>query len=289
MSILNVYLALCTDEIDPAAYDFIEANKDFMVQLGSRLRNVGDTTPQHNPQRQTDDSFSSITMTVQPPESGSDAVDALMEVESVDTTKDERTVLTKASSFRHIVKSQLKRTGTLMDMMSSVGGSFRLPKLEKHPSAKDLLEVEVSKEAEGIVFKRVNSASRLELATEALSADGITVTNRTAEKVVFLLKMNEKILSAASQCLALLGEEYRRALQRKHWDKGDIDNGEFENNMRFLLSVGNDCYRILNTHIRAQFNTKTLAATPTELFGELHGDLLSIIEHASRLGLHLHN
>jgi hypothetical protein len=42
---------------------------------------------------------------------------------------------------------------------------------------------------------------------------------KLSTKTKFLLKMNERVVYAICQCLNLLGNEFRRALQGKHWSQ----------------------------------------------------------------------
>lgn len=60
--------------------------------------------------------------------------------------------------------------------------------------------------------------------------------------------LNEYILRAICSSLLLLAEEYKLALQSKHWDNYSAPCDQ-SNNLQFLVSVGNDSFRVSSVHL----------------------------------------
>ena len=69
-----------------------------------------------------------------------------------------------------------------------------------------------------------------------------------------LLTMRGKIVEAVAKCMLLLSDEYRRALQSKHWERPSREGDDLEKNFHFLMAVANDCLRVCNFQVDAQFN-----------------------------------
>lgn len=69
-------------------------------------------------------------------------------------------------------------------------------------------------------------------------------------KARYAILMNDRTVHAIGQSYMLLAEEYKRALQTKHWEQGDRDSGEIKANLQFLLATLNDCHRVTSTHIQ---------------------------------------
>ncbi len=65
----------------------------------------------------------------------------------------------------------------------------------------------------------------------------------------YAIRMNDRTVSAIGQSYMLLAEEYKRALQTKHWEQGSRDSGEIKANLQFLLATLNDCHRVTSTHV----------------------------------------
>ena len=62
------------------------------------------------------------------------------------------------------------------------------------------------------------------------------------------LLINDKVVDAVGQSFLVMGGEYQRALQTKHWERGSNENGESKANLDFLLSIINDAFRINTVH-----------------------------------------
>ena len=66
----------------------------------------------------------------------------------------------------------------------------------------------------------------------------------------YAIRMNDRTVYAIGQSYMLLAEEYKRALQTKHWEQGSRDSGEIKANLQFLLATLNDCHRVTSTHVQ---------------------------------------
>lgn len=64
------------------------------------------------------------------------------------------------------------------------------------------------------------------------------------------MALNTSIIKAILISLLLVADEYRLALQCKHWEE-TCDSDEATNNLQFLVAVANDCYRISTVHLEA--------------------------------------
>lgn len=77
-----------------------------------------------------------------------------------------------------------------------------------------------------------------------------------AEEIRGMLQtIREKIVEAVAKCMLLLSDEYRRALQSKHWERKSRAGDDVEQNFKFLISVANDCLRVSNFQVDAQLSS----------------------------------
>ena len=67
-----------------------------------------------------------------------------------------------------------------------------------------------------------------------------------------LLHVRERIIEAVGKCMLLLSDEYRRALQSKHWEQASRPGDDTEKNFSFLMAVCNDCLRVCSFQAAAQ-------------------------------------
>lgn len=86
----------------------------------------------------------------------------------------------------------------------------------------------------------------------SLSAAGVDMDARGYA----MLMLNESVVKSILLSLHLVAEEYKLSLQRKHWDDAG-DGDERGSNLAFLVSVGNDCHRILQVHVPDVLRIKT--------------------------------
>jgi hypothetical protein len=63
-----------------------------------------------------------------------------------------------------------------------------------------------------------------------------------------ILLINDKVVDAVGQSFLVMGGEYQRALQMKHWERGSNENGESKAYLDFLVSIVNDACRVNTVH-----------------------------------------
>jgi hypothetical protein len=81
-----------------------------------------------------------------------------------------------------------------------------------------------------------------------------------------LLALNGHIVKAVLKSLWIVADEYRRALQSKHWE--EVANADdLVTNLQFLVSIANDCYRLNAVHVDAVLSIKAIDAHESEYYG----------------------
>lgn len=96
--------------------------------------------------------------------------------------------------------------------------------------------------------------SDLEASDAPTPAHAVLTPARRREIHAVLLRIQGKISEAVANCMLLLSDEYRRALQSKHWEKTGREGDDLEKNFHFLISVCNDCLRVSAFQIDAQLS-----------------------------------
>jgi hypothetical protein len=290
MSVLNVYLALCTDEIDGRAYEFIEQNKEFVRKYFGHIES---SKAKHEP------------LAAVEPAKGSQSHDLDEDIPLVESDDEDdeaekakerpalKRSLSKQKSLMNIIKP-LKKSATFKDLMTSVGFSSTpnsAPSSSSVGNGRSSAPAAVTKDEEILVFKSPGSNhneetvdfERLIFNSDDLAAGfNLYLFLKIVEKSAVLLKLNEKILASLSSCLSLLAEEYKRALQRKHWERAECGSAEEAANLRFVLAVGNDSYRVLSVHVLSQSEVKTVNMPPLEILHELFAEFISIMELSAK-------
>jgi hypothetical protein len=326
MSVLNVYLALCTDEIDAQAYEFMEQNKEFVCKYYGQVLNNSTKAKATSPppslllgSQSSDTSQHGASFHSAPGQSISvskDYGDDIPMVEGSDDEEDDKDAkeekekdlkrsLSKQKSFMNLMKPKLKKSGTLKDLMSSMGMSIGSGRGTKagidemtaggQRDADDdgaVFKLAVVTPSTGAMFDSGGFSSQGPLSPLTVGAfhslvDDLNVPNpllflQTAEKSVFLLRLNEKVMWSLGRCLFLLAEEYKRALQRKHWDRAEPGSVEETANLFFVLSVGNDAFRVLNVYVKGQTHVKTITKPALEFLRDLFPEFIAIMEMTSR-------
>lgn len=105
---------------------------------------------------------------------------------------------------------------------------------------------------------------------------GESVENLEAARV---LQINDKIISAAAKSLVLLADEYKIALQAKHWTEGKDE--EVAANIRFLVSVINDSHRLSYVHTEPLKDVETGQVVLSHLLGDISTCFNSVVESAA--------
>lgn len=86
-----------------------------------------------------------------------------------------------------------------------------------------------------------------------------------AANVNALLALNGHIVKAVLKSLLILADEYRRALQSKHWE--EVTNADdMITNLQYLVSIANDCYRLNAVHVDAVLSIKAIDAHESEYY-----------------------
>ena len=89
------------------------------------------------------------------------------------------------------------------------------------------------------------------------------------DEVNRVLQMNNKILKAIAGALCLLAEEYKVALQSKHWstvsESNKIKEEEASAQLHFLVSVINDSHRLSTVHLQPLKDVETHSISIHEL------------------------
>jgi hypothetical protein len=113
-----------------------------------------------------------------------------------------------------------------------------------------------------------------------------STTRQLAQK--FHGRVNEKILLAVSSTFFILCEEYRRALQSKHWDQLPAPAAAIASSPStapnisslFLISIANDAYRILSSHLQIfhQKDLQNISSLIVDIHLQLYISYLNLAE-----------
>ena len=87
------------------------------------------------------------------------------------------------------------------------------------------------------------------------------------DEITRVLQMNDKILRAIAGALCLLADEYKVALQSKHWSTVNetITTDEASAQLHFLVSVINDAFRLATVHLQPLKDVETHSISIHEL------------------------
>lgn len=141
-----------------------------------------------------------------------------------------------------------KRRTSISDIMAS----SRYKTIVKDDNGEDVFTKKLLNDTEEMSMNQTTSRhydSDEEEDEEIDKRDVNTIGMRYNRQGLYI-QINEKIMSGVMTVFLMLCEEYNRALSTKHWDQESIKQSkEMENNMKFIISVVNDSYRIITNHI----------------------------------------